>query len=196
LIEDASVDEDYIAMTKEIALLAPPEEPEENEEPAQPVTKTNPKVETSDQTTERGAKVTDTSERKSQPKPQREKPPRFDRTGKRRVAANSDETKREQSGGAKGRKNSRDSLGSQKPQAKAFGVSNAVEVFGKSCNVCLTVFRPGGGGVDCVHTNLKFNLQQYGANFFVLGIYVSVPTFINSMFFQTFDFCKNSQILN
>lgn len=109
-------------MTKEIALLAPPEEPEEIEEPAQPVTHTKPKVENRDQTSDKVAKLTDSSEKRSQPKPQREKPPRFDRTGKRRVAASGDETKREQSGATKGRKNSRDNLASQKLQAKGSGV--------------------------------------------------------------------------
>lgn len=122
LIEDASVDEDYIAMTKEIALLAPPEEPEESEEPTQPVTTTKPKIETTELTSEKGTKLTDTSEKRSQPKPQREKPPRFDRTGKRRVGAAGNETKKEQSGGAKGRKSSRENSGSQKHQAKASGV--------------------------------------------------------------------------
>ena len=109
-------------MTKEIALLAPPEEPEESEEPTQPVTKTKTKVETQDQTSEKGAKLADASDKRSQPKPQREKPPRFDRTGKRRVAANSVETKREQSGGPKGRRSSRESQASQKLQTKVSGV--------------------------------------------------------------------------
>ena len=114
------MDEDYIAMTKEIALLAPPEEPEESEEATHPVTK--PKAETRDQTSEKGTKHNDASEKRSQPKPQREKPPRFDRSGKRRVAAHSDETKKEQSSGAKGRKSSRENTGSEKLQAKAAGV--------------------------------------------------------------------------
>lgn len=84
LIEDASVDEDYIAMTKEIALLAPPEEPDESEEPTRTVTSTKPNVENVGQTTEKVSKRA--SDKTSQPKPQREKAPRFDRTSKRRVA--------------------------------------------------------------------------------------------------------------
>lgn len=127
LIEDISVDDDYIAMTKEIALLAPPEEPEESEEPTQIVSKTKPKVETREKTSEKGGKVTDSSEQRSQPKPQREKPPRFDRGGKRRVASSTNETK---SGGPKGRKNSRDNVVSQK-QAKGSGVRKAVVILTK-----------------------------------------------------------------
>lgn len=124
MIEDISVDDDYIAMTKEIALLAPPEEPDENEEPVQIVAKTKPKVESRDQTSEKGGKTTDPSEKRSQPKLQREKPPRFDRSGKRKVASNSGETKREQFGGSKGRKSSRDNMVSQKP-SKGSGVREA-----------------------------------------------------------------------
>ena len=125
LIEDISVDDDYIAMTKEIALLAPPEEPEENEEPVQIVPKTKPKVESKDQTSEKGGKTTDSAEKRSQPKPQREKPPRFDRSGKRKVASSSDETKREQSSGSRARKSSRDNVVSQKP-SKGSGVRKAL----------------------------------------------------------------------
>ena len=121
LIEDISVDDDYIAMTKEIALLAPPEEPEENEEPVQIVPKTKPKVESRDQTSEKGGKTTDPSEKRSQPKPRREKPPRFDRSGKRKVASSSDETKKEQFGGSRARKSSHDNIMSQKP-SKGSGV--------------------------------------------------------------------------
>lgn len=115
-------------MTKEIALLAPPEEPEESEEPTQIVPKSKPKVETRDQTSEKGGKMTDSSEKRSQSKPQRDKPPRFDRSGKRRVAPSADEAKREQSGGPKGRKSSRDNVVSQK-QARGSGV----HVSQKSC---------------------------------------------------------------
>ena len=75
LIEDASVDEDYIAMTKEIALLAPPEEPDESEEPTRTVTSTKSNVENVGQTTEKVSKRE--SDKTSQPKPQREKPPRI-----------------------------------------------------------------------------------------------------------------------
>lgn len=121
LIEDISVEDDYIAMTKEIALLAPPEEPEENEEPVQIVPKTKPKVESRDQTSEKGGKTSDSSEKRSQPKPHREKPPRFDRSGKRKVASSSDETKREQLSGSRARKSSRDNMMSQKP-SKGSGV--------------------------------------------------------------------------
>lgn len=124
MIEDISVDDDYIAMTKEIALLAPPEEPEENEEPAPIVPKMKQKVETQEQTSEKGGKITDSSEKRSQPKSQREKPPRFDRSGKRKVASSTDETK---SGGPKGRKNSRDNVLSQK-QAKVSGVRKTVMI--------------------------------------------------------------------
>ena len=125
LIEDISVDDDYIAMTKEIALLAPPEEPEEVAEPVQIVPKTKPKVESRDQTSEKGGKTTDSSEKRSQPKPQREKPPRFDRSGKRKVASSSDETKREQLSGSRARKSSRDNMVSQKP-SKGSGVREAL----------------------------------------------------------------------
>lgn len=122
MIEDISVDDDYIAMTKEIALLAPPEEPEESEEPAQIVQKA--KVETRDQTMGKSGKAADSSEKRSQPKPQRDKPPRFDRNGKRKVASGTDETKKELSGDTKGRKSSRDNTVPQK-LAKGAGVSRA-----------------------------------------------------------------------
>lgn len=125
LIEDISVDDDYIAMTKEIALLAPPEEPEENEEPVQIVPKTKPKVESRDQASEKGGKTTDSAEKRSQPKPQREKPPRFDRSGKRKVTSSLDETKREQSSASRARKSSRDNVVSQKP-SKGSGVREAL----------------------------------------------------------------------
>lgn len=121
LIEDISVEDDYIAMTKEIALLAPPEEPEENEEPVQIVPKTKPKVESRDQTSEKSGKTSDSSEKRSQSKPHREKPPRFDRSGKQKVASSSDETKREQLSGSRARKSSRDNMMSQKP-SKGSGV--------------------------------------------------------------------------
>ena len=120
LIEDASVEEDYIAMTKEIALLAPPEEPDESEEPSQTVNSTKPKVGIADQTSEVSK---DASEKRTQSKPQREKPPRFDRISKRKVAAaNSEETKKETHAGGKGRKSSRENLGPQNQQAKASAV--------------------------------------------------------------------------
>lgn len=117
LIEDASVDEDYIAMTKEIALLAPPEEPDESEEPTQTVTTTKPNVENVGQTTEKVSKRA--SDKTSQPKPQREKAPRFDRTSKRRVAGNGEEARREPPAVGKGSKSGRENLGFQKPRAKA-----------------------------------------------------------------------------
>ena len=112
-------------MTKEIALLAPPEEPEENEEPVQIVPKTKPKVESRDETSEKGRKTTDPSERRTQPKSQREKPPRFDRNGKRKVASSSDEPKKDQFGGSRARKSSRDNMVSQKP-SKGSGVRGAL----------------------------------------------------------------------
>lgn len=122
LIEDASVEEDYIAMTKEIALLAPPEEPDESEEPSQTVNSTKPKVGIADQTSEVSK---DASEKRTQSKPQREKPPRFDRISKRKVAAaNSEETKKETYAGGKGRKSSRENLGPQNQQAKASADNN------------------------------------------------------------------------
>lgn len=112
LIEDISVDDDYIAMTKEIALLAPPEEPEESEEP--PHITQNTKVEKRDQTTEKGAKVVGPSEKRSQAKPQRDKPPRFDRSGKRKAVSGAEETRKELPGNTKGRKSSRDDAVPQK----------------------------------------------------------------------------------
>lgn len=112
LIEDIGVDDDYIAMTKEIALLAPPEDPEESEEP--PHITQDTKVEKRDQTTEKGAKVVGPSEKRSQAKPQRDKPPRFDRSGKRKAVSGAEETRKELPGNTKGRKSSRDDAVPQK----------------------------------------------------------------------------------
>lgn len=106
-------------MTKEIALLAPPEEPEEVEAPNDPGTKPKAKVEAIDKTSQKVVKSIDESDKRSQPKPQREKTPKFDRTGKRRVSGNTDVTKKEQSGETKGRKSSRDGQTSQKLQNKS-----------------------------------------------------------------------------
>lgn len=106
-------------MTKEIALLAPPEEPEEVEAPNEPVAKPKAKVEALDKTSQKVVKSIDESDKRSQPKPQREKTPKYDRTGKRRVSGNTDATKKEQSGEAKGRRSSRDSQTSQKLQNKS-----------------------------------------------------------------------------
>lgn len=124
LIEDASVDEDYIAMTKEIALLAPPEEPDESEEPTRTVASTKSNVENVGQTTEKVSKRE--SDKTSQPKPQREKPPRFDRASKRKVAGNGDEAKKEHPAVGKGSKSDREKLGFQKSRAKASGVRRYV----------------------------------------------------------------------
>lgn len=106
-------------MTKEIALLAPPEEPEEVEAPDEPVAKAKAKVEALDKTSQKVVKSIDESDKRSQPKPQREKTPKFDRTGKRRVSGNTGVTKKEQSGETKGRKSSRDSQTSQTLQNKS-----------------------------------------------------------------------------
>lgn len=123
-IEDASVDEDYIAMTKEIALLAPPEEPDESEEPTRTAATTKPNVENVGRTTEKVSKRA--SDKTSQPKPQREKPPRFDRPSKRRVAGNGEEARREPAAVGKGSKSGRENLGFQKPRAKASAVRRYV----------------------------------------------------------------------
>ena len=132
-------------MTKEIALLAPPEEPEEPEEPEHPKPQliqetSQTRVDNLDQVPAKAGKMTDITVKKSQPKPQREKPPRFDRGAKRRPTSGKDETKKEHSGGFKGRKNCRDTSVFQKSPNK--GDTVGLILLLKMFNMAITlVFR-------------------------------------------------------